>query len=397
MRSIFLLAALTALHLTVVGQSVYYYGEIITRKGEHRKGFINEQFRGITPKYIEFKENDLTITRYTPSDLEEFRIGDYWWYKARNVVYSNSPYRTDELTFGEESVTDQGREFLRVLVDGNIQLLHLNTFARDIYFIESKGQTTELRYHAYKKKIGDNSIRLEKRYYVSQLNLLFSACPAYKAPNKLEYAADDLSLLISSHSNCNETPGRILYTYSDYYPGTIQLSGGTEISGSIRKFTQQTLNFIEFKSEDQAVSRYFPKDLNSFITGDGNRYLTQEVLYDSSVRPSDIIPPKTPNHPIPLFMRLVFQNKTSLYHYVYKDISTYFIESKGRIQELSSRTYEFIGADGKFRGQKKEYVETLRVILSDCPKIKISNALRYSEKEFINLLSQYAICETGTK
>jgi hypothetical protein len=76
-----------------------------------------------------------------------------------------------------------------------------------------------------------------------------------------------------------------------------------------------------------------------------------------------------------------------------KKESHFFVEKEGKMEELFYTKYVTIKNNNYYFQEKKGYIGQLRVLMSDCEKIAISDELIYTKNSLLQLCNKYLICK----
>jgi hypothetical protein len=174
-----------------------------------------------------------------------------------------------------------------------------------------------------------------------------------------------------------------LYPQTDYNEAFLVTSERDTLKGYIR--TTSEIIHIEqglyFKADKGAKEKlYKMKEIVAYGTESGKLFYKKKIprgTLDSVVR----------------FVEVLFIGTINLYQYKYE----YFLEKDARIFKLKNTENEIRNEEGNLvKKQKKEYIATLSVLVSDCFKLYdrvIKTDLNY--QDLVRLLQEYHECING--
>lgn len=89
-------------------------------------------------------------------------------------------------------------------------------------------------------------------------------------------------------------------------------------------------------------------------------------------------------------------NLTSLYILIDEDKNKRFFLQKGaELSELLNYEYTSFRGEKQYTVKYRQYINQLKMLLGDCPTLKVSNSLSYSQTALSQLLAQYHACQGG--
>lgn len=201
----FFLFAVMAHH--AVAQVRYESGYIITTAGEKLNCLVKNMDWKYTPESIEYKVSEntpvLTATVYT---AKEVHVGIYT-FKNYTVNIDRSPEKIASLTTDSTPVVSREALFLRVLVEGDIDLLMYSDKEYSRYFYLQHNAYTEPQGLVYKMYKGEDNKILYNKTYKSTLQKLFKdRVSNYDLFKKLEYNDRDLTQLFRMYNRVTDIP-----------------------------------------------------------------------------------------------------------------------------------------------------------------------------------------------
>lgn len=73
----------------------------------------------------------------------------------------------------------------------------------------------------------------------------------------------------------------------------------------------------------------------------------------------------------------------------------FFAQKGGDLSELLNYRYTYYSGDREYEGKATQYINQLKILLGDCPAIKVNDRLPYSQAAISALLTQYHACKGG--
>lgn len=190
-----------------ISQVKFQPGYIIMITGEKVNCFVKNKDWKHTPESIEYKmpESSAVLTAVA-KNTKEVHVGVYT-FKTYTVDIDRSPEKIANLTTNSEPVISRETVFLRVLVEGEIDLLSYtdNEYAR--YFYLSHNTDSEPQALIYKVYRGDDNKILYNKTYKSTLQKLFKdRISNYDLFKTLEYNDQDLKKLFRMYNRVTDAP-----------------------------------------------------------------------------------------------------------------------------------------------------------------------------------------------
>jgi hypothetical protein len=78
-----------------------------------------------------------------------------------------------------------------------------------------------------------------------------------------------------------------------------------------------------------------------------------------------------------------------------QDTKRFFIQKGTYFSELLNYEYTFFRGSQQYAVKYTQYINQLKILLGDCPALKVSNTLLYSQAALSRLLAQYHACHGG--
>ncbi len=161
-----------ALPFSVLAQSNYYPGYILTNNGDTLKGFINYHEWTKSPHSIDFKvkKDDKTEQKFSPQTIKAFQITGFENYTSYTGFVSNGKTAILNLSKGVDTGKTADTVFLRQLVTGRyLTLFYESDDVKTRYFISEPNEApVELNYYEY---INEASELTKSAIYKGQLIL----------------------------------------------------------------------------------------------------------------------------------------------------------------------------------------------------------------------------------
>jgi hypothetical protein len=197
----------TLISFAVVAQKNYQKGYLINTRKDTIKGLIDYQEWQKSPLSINFKENGSSQEKtVVPQDIISFTVQGVETYVSKTFEYEKLPRnftKSSFLTLTEYAkrtkVMKSQSAFLRLLSDGNIQLMTFIDSDEEEHFLIEKGkEVTTLVFHVV--GIGNNATDLNQ--YRNQLQNVLEAKCATLYTEMVPYKAKALQNLIDNYNGC---------------------------------------------------------------------------------------------------------------------------------------------------------------------------------------------------
>jgi hypothetical protein len=197
----------TLISFAVVAQKNYQKGYLINTRKDTIKGLIDYQEWQKSPLSINFKEKGLSQEKtIVPQDIISFTVEGVETYVSKTFEYEKLPRnftKSSFLTLTEYAkrtkVMKSQSAFLRLLSDGNIQLMTFIDSDEEEHFLIEKGkELTTLVFHVV--GIGNNATDLNQ--YRNQLQNVLEAKCATLYTEMVPYKAKALQNLIDNYNGC---------------------------------------------------------------------------------------------------------------------------------------------------------------------------------------------------
>ena len=189
-------------------------GGIITNSQDTLKGYIDDRGWNINPSAISFTQSlDEPTTSYSPSEIGGVIIGDQLVYLSQITLIDITPIKDRELKFSPKQEVVKETVFLKLLVEGQIQLLYLKDQKQKDHFFIRQGSSSPEELIFIRYLIEDNgSIRIaSSNIYKDQL-LGYLDHPSMKRKiGNAKYTHASLTQLFQTyHALIGETDSEIL-------------------------------------------------------------------------------------------------------------------------------------------------------------------------------------------
>lgn len=181
-------------------------GYFITNSDERVECLIKNLDWKNTPDSFKYKMNENTeIITVSLNNVKEFQIENQSKYirKKLKVDLSSNNINDINLGYNKNAVFKEETIFLKLIVDGNIQLFSYSDNATIKYFYGQNYENIEqLIYKVYLSSSNQNAVS-ENRLYISQLENLFD-CASFneKQIKRTEYSDNSLSSLFIKYNSC---------------------------------------------------------------------------------------------------------------------------------------------------------------------------------------------------
>ena len=151
---------------------------------------------------------------------------------------------------------------------------------------------------------------------------------------------------------------------------------------------------IEFKNLEGSTTHFYPTELKAFVVGN-RMYRSYQVSLDSASAKTDAL--STNPYPaykvLTLFLKVIIDSRSSLLEYRgADDRSHYFIEEKGKAEELINHPYLIIRAGIISLPVNRSFISQLQQRFSDCARVKIGANQSYSKNALKKLFIEYNTC-----
>lgn len=230
-------------------QNNFIPGSITKLDGTILKGDINFQDWKRSPKQIEFRNGDGTIT-FSPERLLGFTVGEETYISRLTSLdvteqNLNKMHPSTPVEFMDVHI------FLRQLVEGNINLYEYFDY-RSHYFFEKDDVFRELN---YREMLTDNLKLKPQKTFIGQLNLLLSDCQDVHVKESMSYKKEQLVKLINEYNHCGDQ------TYVYKKKSEIENGSGAFIGVGVTKLNLNT------ESSESAFVNYSPENNMSINFG----------------------------------------------------------------------------------------------------------------------------------
>ena len=274
-------------------------GVVITNQGDTLHGQIDFRNRDKNPDKILFrKEGETTSTRYSPLDIQSFKVNNEVYVSAI-VNMSLSSRKPGSLDDEADLKTAMDTTFLQALIQGDKSLYYLkNREGIENFYIRQGDQFRLLVYNVY-KSTRENKIRINKKY-VGQLVLYFNNASSIRQQiQKTDYNRTSLEKLFQAYyQQTSSAPkfqkkkdkGTLAYgIVAGVSISQVNFSGdgyayltSTDISPSVNPTAGLFLNFILPRSQEK-WSIYNELNFNSYqLTTDFNGFY-HDIYYTQHV------------------------------------------------------------------------------------------------------------------
>ncbi len=271
---------------SVLAQSNFEPGYIITNDTKVKHGFIDNRNWLIHPREIAFKESvDAVVQIYDPSSIKGFSVNGLL-FESKLVSYDDSPHQLHRLTRETQPIMVEGQAFVQVFYKGPKSLYYfIDPNGKEHFFIEKDGV---MEWLYFKQVLGSNhpSAKVFRSgYHVEtierfkgQLILYLADCPNIdKAIHKTGYNSNALYELFSYYyKHCGGEPEyHYQYEQRKISHSIIPVIGLTSIKS---KFTGTTRPWLRDAEFSRSTDFSFGIGIESKPSGETSRFSVYNEL-----------------------------------------------------------------------------------------------------------------------
>jgi len=209
LRQFHLILLLLTFPLSAFAQIAFEPGYVIMNDGEKVNCLIKNRGWQYNPANFEFKYNSHSkILKGDVSSVLEFGIGES--IKYRNTLVTTDTTSTKIEDFDQDRLPKNkvAKLFLKVLLEGEINIFSYHTTKFKRYYYQSGGGETKQL--IYKKFLNQNNDVQENNFYLEQLEKLTNCAGSKKGVAKRRYTKQSILKEISRFHDCTGKPYVIL-------------------------------------------------------------------------------------------------------------------------------------------------------------------------------------------
>jgi hypothetical protein len=167
--SLFLLILSISFYNLTQAQQSFEPGYIITKQGVKKECLIDNKDWGNSPQDIQYKSNEAgSVQTATPADIREFGLINKVRYVSASVKIDESSDQVYSMTKERNPIWSQKRLFLKVLVDGDADLLFYGENSMQRFFFRTPSNDS-IRQLVYKRYLAADNAVASNSYFQQQL------------------------------------------------------------------------------------------------------------------------------------------------------------------------------------------------------------------------------------